>query len=154
MRDFFFQLVLFLAGVAIGIAVPLLPKTRQKLIAGLFSALLVGVSLVWAGYELRSIDLTKPTPLPTLTPTPTPHVNVLVLDEKGNPVDGANILLVAENGTYIAGKTDSDGKGTIAYSEKRMYTVFCAHGNFPAYLKHDFDPSSEFLLIQPRFRKG
>lgn len=52
MQDFFFQIVLFLAGGFIGVAVPLLHEKHQKRIAGLFAILLIITALAWAGYEL------------------------------------------------------------------------------------------------------
>ena len=52
LRDYFFQLVLFLAGVVSGIVVPLLPKKGQKWVAGILAVLLIVISFVWAGYEI------------------------------------------------------------------------------------------------------
>ena len=56
MREFFFQIVLFLAGAIIGIAVPLLQKPGQKLAAGILAFLLIVTSLLWVGYELGIRD--------------------------------------------------------------------------------------------------
>jgi len=84
----------------------------------------------------------------TVTALSSPHVNILILDERGNPVESANILLIAKNTTYLEGETGSDGKTVIPYSTKGLFTVFCAHKEFSAYMKRDFDPSNGFLLIQ------
>ncbi len=82
MKDYFIQIVLFLAGAVIGVVVPLLPKTTQKRIAGILAILLIATSLVWGGYVL--IGTTPPSTLtatpsstytpiaPTSTNTPTP----------------------------------------------------------------------------------
>lgn len=96
MRDFFFQIALFLAGTFIGIAAPLLQKKEhQKLVARILGILLVAISLIWAGYELgnngsalpvvtntspdapatnEQTDGTTytPTPMPTAINTPQP----------------------------------------------------------------------------------
>jgi hypothetical protein len=84
MSDTFFQMVLFFAGLAIGIAVPLWPKQRQKWIAGVFALLCIATSLVWVGYELGNgetvlgfslVGTATPTntPEPADTPTHTPE---------------------------------------------------------------------------------
>jgi len=52
MSDFFFQIVLFLAGATIGIAAPLLPRGSQKWAAGILALILLGISLVWIGYTV------------------------------------------------------------------------------------------------------
>jgi len=54
MREFFFQIFLFLTGAIIGIVTPLLRKKHQRLIAGILAMLLVVVSLAWAGYEIMA----------------------------------------------------------------------------------------------------
>lgn len=80
MRDYFFQIVMFLAGAFIGIAVPLLDKPIQKRIATILAVFLVATSLLWAGYELGvrdtnpavAVEPTLDTPTPTLGLTDTP----------------------------------------------------------------------------------
>jgi hypothetical protein len=54
MESIFFQIVLFLAGVVIGVATPLLPKLYQKIVAGVLSVALISVASLWIGYELGS----------------------------------------------------------------------------------------------------
>jgi hypothetical protein len=51
-REYFIQIVTFVGGALFGIAVPLLPESRQKKIAGSLAVLLIAISLVWIGYEL------------------------------------------------------------------------------------------------------
>ena len=65
MRDSFFQIVLSLAGVAIGITALLLPRKGQKWVAVLSAVLLVLISLVWAGYELGVAETAPTDPVPT-----------------------------------------------------------------------------------------
>lgn len=52
MRDLFFQIILFIAGALIGIAVPLFPKTGQKWTAGILAGLLISISFIWIGFEI------------------------------------------------------------------------------------------------------
>ncbi len=75
MSDFFFQIVLFIVGALVGVAVPLLPKGGQKTTAIVLAMLLIIVSLIWVGYEM-GIRESKPTAVadvtsPTSAPTPT-----------------------------------------------------------------------------------
>ena len=77
MRDFFFQIVMFLAGAIIGIIVPILDEPIQKRIATILAVILVATSLLWAGYEWGASDPNQvvgvepppDTPTPTLGPT-------------------------------------------------------------------------------------
>lgn len=76
MRDFFLQIVLFIVGAFIGIAVPLLKPVYQKWIAGILSISAIIVSLVWFGYELGARQ-TLSTPVAANTvnaPSSTPQV--------------------------------------------------------------------------------
>lgn len=68
MRDFLFQIILFLAGALAGIAVPLLPKLSQKRISGILAIILIAVAAGWAGYELgASQTAIKPSSTPQNT---------------------------------------------------------------------------------------
>jgi len=65
MRDFFFQILLFLAATVIGIFVPLLEEKSQKKIAGTLAGLLLLVAILWTGYEIGANDSTSTPPNPT-----------------------------------------------------------------------------------------
>ncbi len=52
MRDFFYQVVVFIAGSLIGISVPILHQKWQKVIAGVGAVLLLLLSTTWIGYEI------------------------------------------------------------------------------------------------------
>lgn len=75
MRDFFFQIILFLTGAVIGVVAQFIEKSSQKKLAGILAGLLIVVSLVWTGYEL---GLREPTP--PLIATATPHVPTAATD--------------------------------------------------------------------------
>jgi basic membrane protein A len=100
MRDFFFQIVLFLVGAVIGIAVPLLEKPIQKRIATILAIVLVSAGLLWAGYEIGAreangtVIANDPTDTPTATlesstntPTPTePTLTPTPVENSPSPV--------------------------------------------------------------------
>lgn len=52
MRDYFFQIVLFLLGIIITFLGQQLPARGQRLIAFMLAVVLIAVSLLWAGYEM------------------------------------------------------------------------------------------------------
>lgn len=90
-RDLFFQLILFLGGLSVGIFAPNLPQPWQRRLGLVCTVLLVAISSAWGGYEVgrrqqllnaaplppRSDGLIAPptAPLPTDTPTQSPTVS-------------------------------------------------------------------------------
>ena len=71
LNEFFLQIVLFLLGLFTGIAVPLLPKHQQKLIAGILASLLIVFSLAWAGYAWLDKGIVSPGVQQTAMSSPT-----------------------------------------------------------------------------------
>lgn len=103
MSDFFFQIVLFLAGLVVGIMVPLLPKNHQKRLAGVLAVLLVVTSLIWTGYELGRRDAlaspvagssgtvptiaAQPTEMPSASPSRIPVPTALLSTNIPSPTE-------------------------------------------------------------------
>ncbi len=52
LRDFFFQIILFLGAAIIGISVPMLPQQSQKKIASTFAGLAIIFAILWTGFEI------------------------------------------------------------------------------------------------------
>jgi len=73
-------------------------------------------------------------------------VKVAATDGTGNPIVNANILLIADNKTYLSEITDSKGTAIFEIPKERIFTVFCAHSSFPAYIKRVFDPVSDLEI--------
>ncbi len=131
MRDYFFQVVLFLAGAFIGIISQLWPESTLRRVVRVLAVMLIAVALVWAGYELAGweakqgaivgttpnnptsapvVALTNIPMPPTNTPmrapptdTPTSPYSMLTLV---NPAYGATI--VGEEKTEFSWKCDGD----------------------------------------------
>jgi hypothetical protein len=76
-RDFFFQLVLFFAGAAIGIIAAILPRNRLKWTGGILSACFVITSLIWLGYEF-GVGKVNPPELVAAAPTPASPVTQII----------------------------------------------------------------------------
>jgi hypothetical protein len=82
MRDFFFQIVVFLAGAVIGVVAQFMETSSQKKLAGILAVLLIAVSLVWAGYEL---GVRQPTP--TVVAGVTPDTPTLTTEPQDAPMN-------------------------------------------------------------------
>lgn len=76
-------------------------------------------------------------------------VTITVRTENGQPIGGADILLVASNGTHLRQRTGEDGTGNFEVAKRRTYTVFCAHVGRPAYLGPEFDPVRDLAITLP-----
>jgi hypothetical protein len=111
MRDFFFQIVLFLAGALIGIIGQFVGKGSQKWIARILAVLLIVISLIWAGYELgarQAIPLAA-TPLPTPTSTPSPTSSVCPSLGGMHLGAGKQFIVTMYNGCYYHFNVACDG---------------------------------------------
>jgi hypothetical protein len=65
-HEFFFQILTFVLGSAIGVSVPLLDKMYQKWVAGTLAILLIIIASMWTGYGVGVNDRVIPTPRPTV----------------------------------------------------------------------------------------
>jgi len=79
-----------------------------------------------------------------------PAVNITVQEENGTPISGAEILLVASNGTYQEGRTNAQGGVSFEIAKRRMLTVFCAHPKCPAFVVPEFDPILDIKIKLPK----
>lgn len=120
MTDFFFQIVLFLAGTVLGITIPLLRKKNQKFMAGVLSILLVGVSLIWIGYEIGTREIAKP----EATLQPAAIVGRVTWNDL--PIEGISVTLIdghCDGITIAKTLTDSSGNYRFGNVEPGDYTI-------------------------------
>ena len=87
-------------------------------------------------------DATKP-----ISPT---ALIVSVSDENGSSVKGIHVMLVASNGTHLSERTDENGKASFEVAKRRLFTVFCAHPERPAFVGPDFDPIRDLSIKLPK----
>lgn len=81
MRDLFFQIVLLLVGVVIGVIIEILPtRSQKKRAARTIALLLIAISLVWIGYELgtREILIGATTMSTMASSTISPETTILI----------------------------------------------------------------------------
>ena len=76
-------------------------------------------------------------------------VTVLVRSDEGRAISGADVLLVASNGTHLRQRTDEEGKAQFSVAKRRTLTVFCAHPNRAAFVGPEFDPVQDFAISLP-----
>lgn len=67
-------------------------------------------------------------------------------NQKREPVAHAQVVLVARNGTFIAGMTDEQGVVTLTLPDNQVGTLFIGHPEHRALLKPDFLPEEEHAL--------
>lgn len=68
------------------------------------------------------------------------EVTLTIKDEPGNPISGAAVYLIHQNGTHRSATSNKSGAATFARdgSTAGFYTIFVAHKDFPAYIIDDF----------------
>lgn len=71
---------------------------------------------------------------------------VSVHDQSGAPILGADVMLVASNGTYLRLKTSNAGKAEFEVKKRQVYDVYCAHKDYPAYHAKQFDPMDDLEI--------
>lgn len=77
-------------------------------------------------------------------------VTISARGDNGEPIGGADVLLIASNGTYVRQQTDEDGTARFNVAKRWTLTVFCAHPERPAFLGPEFDPVQDFAITLPR----
>lgn len=81
---------------------------------------------------------------------PSPRVNptqavVHVVDEDGNPLDGATVTTLADNDTYKDAVSSGLGVANFAFQTRRRLRVLVAHANRPGAIFPDWDPADDLL---------
>lgn len=104
--------------------------------------------LIYSGGTIPSEILRKA--LSTITPIPKiqPHELIItVLNKKDQSViPDVQVILSAENGTYLSTLTNEQGIGKIEIQTKRFYSVLIAHPNFPSILIERLDLESDLKV--------
>jgi hypothetical protein len=81
-RDYLFQIVLFLAGALIGIIGEIVKESLKKWIARILAMLLIAISLIWVGYELG-----QPIPTPEIAKEDAPLTDTPTLTVQPSPTN-------------------------------------------------------------------
>lgn len=71
---------------------------------------------------------------------------VTVKNQEGNPIVGANLLLVADNNTYLRQLTNATGASIFEINTRRNYKLFFANNNYPSFIVEKIDPTSDIEI--------
>jgi hypothetical protein len=75
---------------------------------------------------------------------------VVINDDHGAPIEGAEVILQAENGTFTSVHTGVDGSAEFALNVRRVSTMLASHPSFPAAILEKVDPIGEMKITLPR----
>jgi hypothetical protein len=137
MRNFFFQIFLFMLGVALGLAVPLFPRSGQKWVIGILAVLLVAISLMWTGYGLAELNPSAfaPTNTPSNSLTASPTIPLM-------PTPSATTMNLA----VISSTTAISPIGVIGYTT--LFTTTVVVFTYPLPVPLYAPPSMDRIVIQ------
>jgi hypothetical protein len=114
MRDFFFQIVLFVLGLIVGIVVPHWQKEHQRRVAQILGFIFVATALIWTGYELgvwNTSSSAGQNPTSTVSTVPvTNTVNTLITDTTATSFP-------ATNSTHIPSSKEPDTNWAVSFEE-------------------------------------
>ncbi|GAA4275195.1 TIR domain-containing protein [Aquimarina gracilis] len=69
--------------------------------------------------------------------------SIKIIDQKAQLVKNAHVVLVANNSTYIEGRSDEKGLAHFIIRTRKMYTVLIAHPEYPAVLFKNINPKED-----------
>lgn len=72
---------------------------------------------------------------------------VTVIDNYGNYIPKTQIVLSADNGTYLEGTTDPFGRCVFEIQTRRNYSVLAAHLDYPSFVQNNYDPKADLNII-------
>jgi hypothetical protein len=81
---------------------------------------------------------------------PGSNFSVLVRDDEGVPIEGCDLTLQAENGTFNSFTTGADGVAVAGLKVRRHSTVLASHPRFPAAIYEKVDPHGTMEIQLPR----
>jgi len=69
-----------------------------------------------------------------------------VIDNNGNAIIDAQVVLSASNGTFLQSKTNNDGIANFTIKTRREYTVIVSHSNYPSAVVEKYDPNVDLEI--------
>lgn len=103
--------------------------------------------LVLSGRTIPSEQVRKSlSPLVKVPKVHPSNFTLTVKNENGEPVKGADLLLVADNNTYLNQKVDNSGIATFEINTRRIYKLFFANENYPSYIIEEIDPENDIKI--------
>ena len=104
--------------------------------------------LVYSGGTIPSENLRKALSTVTSIPKIDPlNITISVTNSSGQPIPQANVVLSAQNGTYLNVETNAHGISNFTINTRRLYSVLVAHTNYPSALFENYDPKSDLKIV-------
>ncbi|MDE0472845.1 MAG: TIR domain-containing protein [Ekhidna sp.] len=102
--------------------------------------------LISSGGTIPSENLRKALFTITSIPKVDPKEICVLISESDNPIQNAEVVLLADNGTTVRGFTNAEGKVNFEIKTRRSYTVIVSHSDYPSAFSYNYD-SNEDLQI-------
>lgn len=103
--------------------------------------------LVLGGRTIPSEQVRKSlSPLVKIPKIHPSNFTVIVKNEQGEPFIDADLLLIADNNTYLNNKANNEGVATFVINTRRNYKLYFANTNYPAYIVEKIDPENDFEI--------
>lgn len=103
--------------------------------------------LIISGGTVPSENLRKA--LSTITPIPKTQPLkscIKVLDNSNNLIENAQVVISADNGTFLQSTTNAEGITNFMVATRRMYSVLIAHENYQSVINDNFDPNYDLEI--------
>jgi len=111
---------------------------------------LIHKKLINAGHSLPSEHLRSAVfavePPPRVDPT---EAVVNVIDERGNPLQGATVTALADNDTYKDAVSTGVGTARFIFQTRRRMRVLIAHPSCPGAIFPEWDPAEDLRATLP-----
>jgi len=103
--------------------------------------------LIYSGGTIPSENLRKALSIITPVPRVESLNNVItIIDNEGTRIANAQIVLSAENGTFIQTATNDEGIANVTIQTRRAYSVIVAHPEFPSAVLEKYDPITDLEI--------
>jgi len=89
-------------------------------------------------------DFSAVVPMPLIDPT---KCTVQIEDDQGQAIDGATVVLQADNGTILRAIASEGGTYTFDVNVRRSYRLLVAHPNFPSSMTEVQDPATSMKIV-------
>lgn len=131
-----------IAGVLPTIGFLDLNKKTPHQLADIIEKKLIASGITIPSEILRS-ESSKYNPIPKSDPN---IIKVFVKDNENLPIQNAQLVIIAENGTFLESNSNSEGIGTFSIHTKRKYTLLIAHREFVGQIIPSFDVNEDIEI--------
>lgn len=102
--------------------------------------------LIYSGGTIPSENLRSVLSKIILIPKTDPKNIRLSVISQDNPIQGAQVCLIADNGTTLNATTNNEGKANFNIATRRLYSVLVAHPQYSSAVLEQFDTSEDLKI--------